>query len=121
MSEQVRKILATFDGLSAPNRELAAAEILLRQLAHAPLSDNSIISLIRVLSDRIATHTLSDPTSLTFDRHTHLITTDFSATMSQHPFRVGITHDFLKSDGTLAMGDIGLDLLQANWPTSSTP
>jgi phosphoglycerate dehydrogenase-like enzyme len=114
MSEQVRKILATFDGLSAPNRELAAAEILLRQLAHAPLSDNSIISLIRVLSDRIATHTLSDPTSLTFDRHTHLITTDFSATMSQHPFRVGITHDFLKSDGTLAMGDIGLDLLQAN-------
>lgn len=27
------------------------------------------------------------------------------------PFRVGITRDFLKPDGTLAFGDIGLDLL----------
>lgn len=30
------------------------------------------------------------------------------------PFRVGITHDFLKPDGSLAMGDIGLDLLKSN-------
>jgi D-3-phosphoglycerate dehydrogenase len=27
------------------------------------------------------------------------------------PFRVGITHDFLKPDGSLGFGDIGLDLL----------
>src|SRR5881227_3343403 len=30
--------------------------------------------------------------------------------MSQ-PFRVGVTRDFLKADGTLGFGDIGLDLL----------
>jgi D-3-phosphoglycerate dehydrogenase len=29
-------------------------------------------------------------------------------------FRVGITHDFLKPDGTLGFGDIGLDLLSQN-------
>jgi D-3-phosphoglycerate dehydrogenase len=28
------------------------------------------------------------------------------------PFRVGLTHDFLKPDGTLAFGDIGLDQLE---------
>jgi D-3-phosphoglycerate dehydrogenase len=30
------------------------------------------------------------------------------------PFRVGITHDFLKPDGSLGFGDIGLDLLAEN-------
>src|SRR5438445_6368139 len=30
------------------------------------------------------------------------------------PFRLGITHDFLKPDGTLGFGDIGLDLLAEN-------
>jgi phosphoglycerate dehydrogenase-like enzyme len=30
------------------------------------------------------------------------------------PFRVGITQDFLKPDGTLGFGDIGLDLLAAD-------
>ncbi len=29
-------------------------------------------------------------------------------------FRVGVTHDFLKPDGTLGFGDIGLDLLAGN-------
>lgn len=28
------------------------------------------------------------------------------------PFRIGLTRDFLKADGTLGFGDIGLDLLQ---------
>ena len=32
----------------------------------------------------------------------------------QHPFRVGITRDFLKPDGSLGFGDIGLDVLVAN-------
>ena len=27
------------------------------------------------------------------------------------PFRVGLTHDFLKPDGTIGFGDIGLRLL----------
>jgi phosphoglycerate dehydrogenase-like enzyme len=33
--------------------------------------------------------------------------------MIGNPFRVGITRDFLKEDGTLGFGDIGLDLLRA--------
>jgi len=34
--------------------------------------------------------------------------------MNRQPFRLGITHDFLKPDGTLGFGDIGLDLLEQN-------
>ena len=30
------------------------------------------------------------------------------------PFRVGITRDFLRADGTLGFGDIGLELLSQN-------
>ncbi len=32
----------------------------------------------------------------------------------QNPFRVGITRDFLDNAGTLAYGDIGLDVLKSN-------
>lgn len=32
---------------------------------------------------------------------------------ASRPFRVGLTRDFLKADGTLGFGDIGLDLLES--------
>jgi len=38
-----------------------------------------------------------------------------SGIVSMHDsFRVGLTHDFLKPDGTVGFGDIGLDLLSGN-------
>ncbi len=74
------------------------------------MSDPSGLSDLSDLSD---SSDLSEPARTRPGKGAACFAANPGAMSTANPFRVGLTRDFLKSDGTLGFGDIGLELLDS--------